>query len=430
MSINLDWFPFFWRDFDEATREMTNEEVGAYWRLLFYQWQYGSIPADMERAARITGERFGEKTGAMLLKKFLSAEGLPPDRLVNPRMAEIRAEQEAKYERRSNAGRKAGDYGAAKKWGKAGPSPEGKAKGRASRAQRLAEARAKGRHAEHEWQALIVACGSKCVKCRSDKWRLVKDHITPIRDGGSDGIENIQPLCWRCNSAKVGGDIEDFRPSDWRERVAAIAQTLSETPRTEHDERHGDSSGIKAKTHGESHEETHSVEPTRVKKEEENKEKREGRAKPKEKTARSRRAPPSLKVTDEHIAWARTEFPGIEINALGEWLRREMVKLKDHEFKNPYGDWDAVFRNWLRKSHEQGYSPAPKAGTAEDEKRRRALLQRAAELKLARAQEESWDAFAQRIREASEKAYERIRERARSAPPGVPGATSRKAVGE
>lgn len=111
MATDLDWFPFFLRDFDEGTREMTNEEVGAYLRLLYYQWHYGSIPADRERASKITGERFGDTTWSMLLKKFVPDASVPEDRLVNKRMQQTRIEQEARYQRRVEANRANGKRG-------------------------------------------------------------------------------------------------------------------------------------------------------------------------------------------------------------------------------------------------------------------------------------------------------------------------------
>ena len=35
-------------------------------------------------------------------------------------------------------------------------------------------------------------------------------------------------------------------------------------------------------------------------------------------------------------------------------IKSEMEKMKDHEFRRPYSDWDRVFRNWLRKAVEIG----------------------------------------------------------------------------
>lgn len=101
-NINLDWFPFFLRDFDEGTRELTNEEVGAYLRLLYYHFHNGSIPADRARAGYITGEALTEAVWATLTQKFL-ADGAPPGRLVNMRMANVRSIAEASFKRRSEA---------------------------------------------------------------------------------------------------------------------------------------------------------------------------------------------------------------------------------------------------------------------------------------------------------------------------------------
>lgn len=77
------------------------------------------------------------------------------------------------------------------------------------RSRRLAEARLKGTHTEAEWAALLQVFDHQCLKCGSTQ-DIVKDHITPLYQGGSDGIENIQPLCGKCNSSK-GPDRTDYR---------------------------------------------------------------------------------------------------------------------------------------------------------------------------------------------------------------------------
>jgi len=106
---------------------------------------------------------------------------------------------------------------ASHKWG--GTSYEN----RMQRSKRLSDARAKGRHTREEWEALFLICGEKCLRCGSTE-EIVKDHITPIYQGGSDGIENIQPLCRSCNSSK-GPDDRDLRPVGWYKRLRNACET-------------------------------------------------------------------------------------------------------------------------------------------------------------------------------------------------------------
>lgn len=83
------------------------------------------------------------------------------------------------------------------------------------RHERLYAARKRGRHTPMEWMAMLNFCGNKCGKCGSKK-NVCKDHILAIVLGGSDAIDNLQPMCGSCNSRK-GNDTTDFRPVGWRD---------------------------------------------------------------------------------------------------------------------------------------------------------------------------------------------------------------------
>jgi 5-methylcytosine-specific restriction endonuclease McrA len=74
-----------------------------------------------------------------------------------------------------------------------------------TRADQLRSARQKGQHTKEQWQALLEQYDHKCLCCGAKhSWRnpVCKEHIVPISKGGSDGIDNLQPLCRKCNSAK------------------------------------------------------------------------------------------------------------------------------------------------------------------------------------------------------------------------------------
>lgn len=68
---------------------------------------------------------------------------------------------------------------------------------------------AAGSHTLEEWLGLCANYGWKCLRCGEPRL-LTEDHIEPLSKGGSDYIENIQPLCGPCNSAK-GVKNDDYR---------------------------------------------------------------------------------------------------------------------------------------------------------------------------------------------------------------------------
>lgn len=69
-----------------------------------------------------------------------------------------------------------------------------------------------GHHTREQWEALKAQYDHKCLCCGKSEpeVELTRDHIIAITKGGTDDIENIQPLCRGCNAAKQANEI-DFR---------------------------------------------------------------------------------------------------------------------------------------------------------------------------------------------------------------------------
>ena len=74
-------------------------------------------------------------------------------------------------------------------------------------------ARNGGSHTRKEWLEKLARY-DRCPRCKrlwsevpprpNPRYKNVwtKDHIVPLREGGTSDIENIQPLCYACNSSK------------------------------------------------------------------------------------------------------------------------------------------------------------------------------------------------------------------------------------
>lgn len=59
-----------------------------------------------------------------------------------------------------------------------------------------------------EWIELCNRFGNKCLSCGAPE--ITIDHVKPISQGGTNTIDNLQPLCQKCNSSK-GSKTVDYR---------------------------------------------------------------------------------------------------------------------------------------------------------------------------------------------------------------------------
>lgn len=91
-------------------------------------------------------------------------------------------------------------------------TPQGKENKRERfRAYRARKMGAAGDHfTQRQFKELCGFYGSRCLCCGRPNIKLTADHVIPLSVGGSDAIENIQPLCIECN-VKKGVATIDYR---------------------------------------------------------------------------------------------------------------------------------------------------------------------------------------------------------------------------
>ena len=82
-----------------------------------------------------------------------------------------------------------------------------------------------GLFTETQWYDLKAKYGNRCLCCgvSEAKGKLTIDHIIPFSKGGTNWIENIQPLCQSCNSKKQA------RVIDYRKKIRT---ELAKSPKT------------------------------------------------------------------------------------------------------------------------------------------------------------------------------------------------------
>jgi 5-methylcytosine-specific restriction endonuclease McrA len=98
----------------------------------------------------------------------------------------------------------------------------------AKTARRYARRRgAGGSHTAEEWAALCQAYGNMCLRCGATGRPLTRDHVVPLVLGGTNTIDNLQPLCFGCNSAKGGRKTIDYREGVPMQNNSGKKQRLS-----------------------------------------------------------------------------------------------------------------------------------------------------------------------------------------------------------
>lgn len=219
------WFPLHHKRLKQSEWWLSASDLARsrnvdLWAEAFEQVPAASLPDSDVILAKMAG--FGRDIAGWRMAK---AEIMAPwtlcsdGRWYHPTLAEVAlasldqlAARTVGKSKRVEKARKAAEA----KWGRASEEPSPQAQ-RQTRSERLAAARTKGTHRAEDWAALLSICGPRCLRCGAEA-KLVKDHITPIYRGGSDGIWNVQPLCQPCNSSK-GPEAIDLRPSGWEKRL-------------------------------------------------------------------------------------------------------------------------------------------------------------------------------------------------------------------
>lgn len=208
------WMPLSIGDYLADTSHLNTTQHGAYLLMLMHYWRKGPLPNDPAMLANIAKLSADDwKISAGVLIGFFT---LADDGLLHQNRSDIERAKAMGQKRRGKAG-------AAAKWGISDSQSEGKV----MRSQRMAEARLKGTHTSEEWVLLQAFCRHQCVRCDASNVELVKDHIIPVYQGGSDGIDNIQPLCRPCNARK-GPEAKDFRQEGWQNACKTPAECMED----------------------------------------------------------------------------------------------------------------------------------------------------------------------------------------------------------
>lgn len=323
----MNYYEHHLGDYDGATAHLSWSEDCAYRRLICtYYRNEGPIPADIKQACRLVRAASKSERDAVqqVLSEFFE---LRDDGWHHKRCDE----ELGRYREKSAKARASAAVSVQVRQEKASMSNA------QILAERMAAARAKGTHTVEQWVALRHVCGYRCVKCQATGHQD-RDHIKPVYQGGSDAIENIQPLCARCNAAK-GPESLDYRLSDW---AASVQRTLNEQP----DE------FVRTLNERSTNAQHRAPVPSPQSPVTSNQTPEGETAQP---AKRGSRLPIDWVPDPDGLAFAVTS-----INGRSE---SELAKFRDYWASQPgqkgvKTDWSATWRNWVRRASETKPSPA------------------------------------------------------------------------
>lgn len=88
---------------------------------------------------------------------------------------------------------------------------------------------AEGDFTVEEFEALCEKYGNMCLRCGDRDVLLTPDHVVPLSLGGSNLLENIQPLCGNCNSWN-NIKVIDYRPEAIRPDQPELFVSTADAP--------------------------------------------------------------------------------------------------------------------------------------------------------------------------------------------------------
>lgn len=88
-----------------------------------------------------------------------------------------------------------------RKWAKQNPEKVIAARKRGHYRRDMLERFTEKEFTAEEWKQCLDSYGGRCLWCGTTE-RITIDHVVPLSKGGSNRLENLQPLCVSCNSKK------------------------------------------------------------------------------------------------------------------------------------------------------------------------------------------------------------------------------------